>query len=439
MNTLFFLKNKVIKNASWIIFGRLVNMICAFFVSVLTAQYLGPSNFGLVNYGIAYTAFFYSLCTLGINSILVKALIDENTREGEILGSTIVLQIISSILSALTIICIVGIVDRDKTTIVVVALCSIGLPFRVFHCIMYWFQAHLVSKYSAIATTVGYLLISFFRVVLLIRGASVCWFATANALDYLIISIVLLFFYFRCKGHFFTFSINRSKELLKMGAPFILAGLMVSIYGQTDKIMLKQMLNSESVGYYSVAVSLANAWAFILSAIIDSLIPIIMEAHKTDYKKYERFNRILYFIVFYISIFVSLLFLVFSKPVIMLLYGNVYLPAVLPLQIVSWYVAFSYLGVARDAWIISEKLQKYVFPIYAGAVAINVVLNFILIPPLGASGAALASLLTQISTIFFVPLAIQPMHKNIKLLMDAIFFKDLKYVLSFIRKNDYDI
>ena len=289
MSIVSFLKNKVIKNASWIIFGRLINMVCAFFVSILTAQYLGPSNFGLVNYGIAYTTFFYSLCTLGINSILVKALIDDDSREGSILGSTIVLQIISSILSALTIILIVSIVDKNETTtLLVVMLCSIGLPFRVLYCISYWFQAHLISKYSAIATTIGYLLTSLFRVILLKYGASVYWFATANALDYLIVSIILLIFYYKQKGQRFSFDSGKAKELLKMGAPFILAGLMVSIYGQTDKIMLKQMMSSESVGYYSVAVSLSNAWVFILSAVIDSMIPIIMQAYKVDYKKYER-------------------------------------------------------------------------------------------------------------------------------------------------------
>ena len=426
MNWFFsFFTNKVIKNASWIILGRIANMICAFFVSIITAQYLGPSNFGLINYGIAYTTFFYSLCSLGINSILVKALIDDRLKEGSILGSTLVLQIISSIVSSIVIILIVSIVDRNEfSTLLVVILCSIGLPFRVFHCIKYWFQSQLISKYSAIATTVGYLLTSFFRIILLMRGASVYWFAMSNALDYLIVAIILLFFYFKCNGKMFSFDIDKSKELLKMGAPFILAGLMVSIYGNTDKIMLKQMMSSDSVGYYSVAVSLSNAWVFVLTAVIDSMTPIIMEAHKSDYKKYERYNRLLYFCVFYISISVSVLFLVFSKIIITHLYGEKYLPAIVPLQIVSWYVAFSYLGVARNAWIISENLQKYIFPIYVCAAFFNIALNYFLIP----------SLLTQISTVLFFPLLIKPLRKNILLLLEAIFLKDLREILRFIKQ-----
>ena len=66
-------KNKVVKNAGWIIGGRLVNKLLAFLVGILTARYLGPSNYGLINYAAAYISFFASICTLGINSIIVNA------------------------------------------------------------------------------------------------------------------------------------------------------------------------------------------------------------------------------------------------------------------------------------------------------------------------------------------------------------------------------
>ena len=71
------LKHRVVKNAGWIMGGRIVTMICSFIVSLLTARYLGPGNYGLINYGLAYTTFFYSICTLGINSVLVKCFVDD--------------------------------------------------------------------------------------------------------------------------------------------------------------------------------------------------------------------------------------------------------------------------------------------------------------------------------------------------------------------------
>lgn len=421
------LKKKVVKNAGWIMFGRIVQMVCAFLVSLLTARYLGPSNYGIINYATAYTTFFYSICTLGLNSILVKALVDEPEKEGETLGTAIVLQGISSFFSALMIIGIVRLIDGDEPlTVLIVALCTIGLLFRIFETIRCWFQAHLMSKYSAITSTIAYILTSAYRLLLLIRSANVKWFALATAIDYFVIACFLLFFYKKCKGQGFRFSKVKAKKLLKMGTPFIWAGLMVSIYGNTDKLMLKQMLSGESVGYYSTAVSLCNAWVFILSAIIDSMYPVIMASRKNDINKYEKQNKLLYAIVFYVSIVVSIAFVLLGNPVIRLLYGEAYIPAVRPLRIVTWYVAFSYLGVARNAWIVGENMQKYITPIYMGSAITNVILNYLLIPTLAETGAALASLITQISTIFVFPLFIKPMRKNTKMLFDALLLKGIR-------------
>lgn len=58
------LKSKVTRNAGWIIAGRIYHMLLAFFVGLLTARYLGPSKFGLINYAATYTSFFASFCTL---------------------------------------------------------------------------------------------------------------------------------------------------------------------------------------------------------------------------------------------------------------------------------------------------------------------------------------------------------------------------------------
>ena len=71
----YFVKREV-KNASWIIGEKIIQMVISFFVGILTARYLGPDNYGLINYANAYGAFFTAFCTLGINSVIVKNLID---------------------------------------------------------------------------------------------------------------------------------------------------------------------------------------------------------------------------------------------------------------------------------------------------------------------------------------------------------------------------
>ena len=427
MNLKKLLWNKQAKNAGWLIGGKVLQMIISLFVGTITARYLGPSNYGIIGYVSAYIAFFNSLCTLGINSLLVKEFIDNPEKEGEILGSSLVLRIVSSFLSAITIICIVFFVDAgEKDTFIVSILCSIGVIFHVFEVFNYWFQAQLKSKVTAIATFVAYCVVAIYRVVLIITDQSIYFFALATSIDYICIAVILLVSYYKFGGKKLSFSWKTSKSLLSRSYHFILSGLMVAIYGQTDKLMLKQMINETEVGYYSTAVTVCGMWCFILSAIIDSLYPSIMEAHRTNEELFKKRNRQLYAIVFYVSIGVSVLFQLFAPIIIRILYGEQFMGAVVPLRIITWYTAFSYLGVARNAWLVCENRQNYLKYIYILATVCNVLLNLLFIPILGAEGAAIASLISQVLTSIVLPFFIKPLRKNTILMLEAIVFKGIK-------------
>ena len=418
------LHNRVAKNAGWIIGGKIIQMAINLVVGLITARYLGPSNYGLINYAGAYTAFFSSICTLGINSVIVKEFVDNPGKEGTVIGSTLVLRAVSSLFSALTIIGISFVIDAgEPVTQAVVALSAVGVIFQIFETFNYWFQSKLQSKTTAVVTLIAYIITSAYKVILLITKKPVTYFAFATSLDYICLAILLYLSYKKYKGGKLTFSKNYGVTLLKKSYHFILPGLMVAVYGQTDKIMLKHMISNEEIGYYSTAVSLCNMWCFVLSAIIDSLYPPIMEAFNSNKDEFERKNKLLYAIVFYVSTGVSVLFTIFGGIAIKILYGEAYMPAVAPLRIITWYTAFSYLGVARNAWIVCKNRQKYLKYIYLSAALANVILNCVFIPLWGASGAALASLIAQVITTLVVPFFIKDMRENSVMMLKAIFFR----------------
>ena len=418
--------NRIVKNMSWLMAGKIIHVILGFFISLLTARYLGPGNYGLINYATAYTTFFASICTLGINSIIVKNFIDYPEEEGETLGTSIVLRIIASILSLGVICVIVRLIDQDeKLTQVVVGLYSISLVLQTFEIFRQWFQVKLLSKYYAIATLVSYLVSSFYKIILLAKGKSVEWFAIANSVDYLLVAILLYGFYKKSAGPKLSFSIRKARELLAVSCSYILVGMMTAIYASTDKLMLKQLLGEEQVGFYALALSISSMWTFILSAFIESFSPTIMACHNEHKGKYIIMCKRLYAVVFYTSVIASLGIYVIAPLFIRYLYGEQYLASVAPLRIIVWYVAFSYLGVARNVWVVCEKKQKYLKYLYLGSALCNVILNFLLIPKFGANGAAVASVLTQISTIFVTPLFIKDFHPNVRMMVDAILLKDV--------------
>ena len=422
---LSFLRHKEVKNAGWIIGARVVQMLLSLLVSILSARLLGPSNYGLVNYGITYTTFFMSLCTLGINSVIVKNFVDFPEEKGEAIGSAIGLRLLSSTLSIGIIILISFFLDRgEPETIIVVALCAASLLFHAFDTIAYYFQSLYQSKYSSTVSLIGYAVASVYKIILLLLGKSVRWFALATSVDYIVIAILLLAVYKRRGGPKLSYSWRKGKELLSNSYHYILSGAMVAIYGQVDKLMLKHMIDQTSVGYYSIAVSISNMWVFVLAAIIDSMYPTILQLHKEDRNQFERKNRQLYGIVFYVSIGVSTILTFFGRYAILILYGEEYLPSIGALSVVTWYTAFSYLGVARNAWLVCENKQKYLKYTYAAAAIMNVILNSIMIPLWGAMGAGLASLITQMFTSIGLPAMIPDMRPNVKLMLQAIVLKD---------------
>ena len=249
------------------------------------------------------------------------------------------------------------------------------------------------------------------------------WFAFSTSLDYLCIAAMLVWVYFKDGGKRFEVSFSYAKELLSRSCHFILPGIMIAICSQTDKIMLKQMMGEAETGFYSTAISLCHSWCFVLTALIDSFTPSIMKMYNKDEKQFIRLNKQLYALVFYLCLLVSAVFTFLADPAVSLLYGKDYLPVAPVLRILTWYTAFSYLGGARNAWVVSKGAQRHLLKIYASAACANVVLNLILIPSFGACGAAFASLAAQMMTALVVPFFIDDLKENAKLMIDAVCLK----------------
>ena len=66
---------KVIHNAEWIVVCRIIQSILGLVVSMMTARYLGPSNYGVISYAASLVAFVTPVMQLGFNSILVQEII----------------------------------------------------------------------------------------------------------------------------------------------------------------------------------------------------------------------------------------------------------------------------------------------------------------------------------------------------------------------------
>lgn len=420
------MKSRFLRNTGWIIGGKVFQMILSLFVSTITARYLGPSNYGIISYTNAYVAFFSSICTLGLNGIIVKEIISNRKYEGEIIGTAIVLRLAASILSLFAIMGVVKITDPNDAVIMKVAILqAIGVVFSSFDTINYWYQSNLMSKTTTIIQSCAYVVMTLYRIVILIRGKSVEWFAFAVSLDTIVVACLLCVCYLRNKERNFAFSGRWIPVLLKQSYPIIISGIMATVYSQMDRIMIGNMMDQANVGLYSTAVTVVGLWSFLPVAFLDSARPLVMEAKLNNEELYIKRLKQLYAFIIWLSFVYAIGMSIFAKLIIWILYGEAYMGAYKALIIVVWYCAFSYLGSAKNIWIICEKKMRYETLFTTIGAVTNLTLNFIMIPIWGIEGASIATLLTQMITNYLALFWFKETRPNAKLITEAILLKDV--------------
>jgi O-antigen/teichoic acid export membrane protein len=405
-------------------------------VTMLSARYLGPSGYGIINYAASIVTFVVPVMQLGLNSTLVQELLNEPDREGEVMGTSITMSLVSGVG------CIVGVITfaaltnpGEPMTVMVCGLYSLQLVFQALEQIQYWFHAKLLSKYVSLTMLAAYVVTSAYKILLLVFGVSVYWFAIAQALDFFLISGALLVIYARIGKGKLRFSWKLFRTMFSRSKYYIISNLMISVFAQTDRIMLKMMMDETAVGFYSAAVTCAGMAGFVFEAIINSAQPVVLECARKGNESLEKAISSLYSVVIYLSLIQCVVLTLFADVIVGILYGGEYGPTVGALRTIVWYTTFAYLGAVRDVWILAQWKQKYLLIINIIGASANVVLNLTLIPLMGINGAALASLLTQIFTNVVLGFVINPISRNNLLMIRGLNPKYILNMLPFVRSS----
>ena len=389
---------KILTNTVWLFADRILRMGFGLVVGVWVARYLGPEQFGLFSYVLAFVALFGVFATLGLDDIVVRDIVRNPSDKDEILGATFSLKLLGGLVGILlTTAGILLLRPNDRLTHSMVAIIASGLIFQSFDTISFWFQSQVQIKYVVYAKNGAFILIALAKVGLILSHASLIAFAWA-ALAEIILGAVGLTLAYGANGHIvraWRGSIARARSLLTDSWPLILAGLAIVVYMKIDQIMLGEMLGNQAVGLYSAATRISEIWYFIPVAIVSSASPSIVEAKAISdslyYQKVDKLFRLMAVLAF--SIVIPMTF--FSGHIIDLLYGPEFAGAGSVLAIHIWAAVFVFLGVAQGPWTVNEGLMKLSLQrTVIGAVA-NVVLNLLLIPRIGVVGAAISTLIAQ--------------------------------------------
>lgn len=348
-------------------------------VGVWVARYLGPEQFGLLNYVTAFVALFGAIASLGLNGIVVRDLVKHPENANETLGTAFLLQFMGGLLAfALAVIAISFVRPDNDMAKWMVAVLGFVMVFKATDVVKYWFEAQVKSKYVVWIENGAFLLLAALKIGLILAHAPLMAFVWTAFAEGALVAAGFVIVYVRNCGKLSAWRIryDRAVVLLKDSWPLVLSGLAVMLYMRIDQIMIGQMLGDKEVGLYTAAVRISEVWYFIPAAIVSSVFPSIIKAKGQAVDIYYLRLQKLFDIMIIISLMVSLLMVFWSKPLVVLLFGVGYEPAGAVLAIHIWGGVFMSIGLASGGWYLAENLQMLAFGRTLLGAFINISANF---------------------------------------------------------------
>lgn len=401
-------QQKVVKNLVWAVVGKIVTLLGSLLVGIFVARYLGPQQYGLMNYVFSYIAVFQVFATFGLDSIEIREEAHRNEEKNKLIGTAFLLKILFAIITILLVVVSVWIFEADTFTRWMIIMYSLSMIMNSFGVIRNYFTSIVWNEYIVKTEITRTIVGAGIKVALLLIHADLFWFILSTLFDTILLASGYIVSYKSKidKIRNWTFDKATALYLIKQSFPLLLSGAAVVIYQKIDQVMLGNMIDKTAVGYYSVAGKFTEICLFIPTILSQTITPVLVKAYHNDLKDYQKKAASFMNITIWGSIIICIVICLISRPLIKYTFGTEYAAAVTLLQI----MIFKTIGYASaqitGAFIVIEKKQKYVVIRNIIGCVVCIGLNLLLIPRYGVTGAAIASVITAICTGYFAHLFI---------------------------------
>ena len=132
-------------NTIWLFFEKAIKIISVLFVGIWIARYLGPAQFGALNYIISFVALFAAFSSLGLDVVLVRELVKDEDRLNVFLGTAFTLKLTGAVLTIALIFVSSYFTSNDDSTNVMILIVATTMVFSSFNVIDLYFQAKVKS------------------------------------------------------------------------------------------------------------------------------------------------------------------------------------------------------------------------------------------------------------------------------------------------------
>ena len=380
------------------------------FTSIILARTLGPNGKGIYTLIFLIPTVMLKLGSLGIEAANVYFTGSKKYEIKDIVSNSLFSSIL---LSSILIILFIGIsylkifnnfLNSNQINLFYLWLVVLTVPFSLF----LGFLINIILGQEKIIT---YNKINIFQAVfqliavsifLLIFKQGVFGAIISHVLTIIFVTLLVVLFIKKYTKIYASYNKKIFKDTAKYGVKAYLGNLAQFLNYRLDMFMVALFLTTASVGYYSIAVGIAEKLWMLPETIATVLFPRISSIKDIEANNLTpRIARHTFFIIFIISLILAML----TVPIIKILFGVDFLPSAVPLLILLPGIVA--LGGAKTLTADMAGRGKPQFGTYAALIslAVNIPLNLWLIPRWGISGAAFASSIAYIIATIVVVIA----------------------------------
>ncbi|HMK33771.1 MAG TPA: flippase [Desulfomonilaceae bacterium] len=384
------------KNTFALAVPNVLNPFISFVLILMISRSLGVDGLGEYSLVLAYVGIFSTFASLGLGDLVVRELARNPEDVHTFFVNAGVFGAISSLASMIIMDACVLAMGYGQEVVKATVIMSFSL---VASTAMTYLEAifRSVEKSKYIALT--YLAENALRVgacvLLLLNGYGIIALFFAVLVSRILALLMLFSFYRKLLGMpGWRFKPEIWRTLWKEAPTFTSIAIFSTIHLSLDQIMLSKLQTIESVGIYSAADRLLSICKTVPVAFASALLPFFSQRMATGFQGLRRITedslRYLSLVLFPVVVGTVVL----GDSIITMMYGATFVAAgpVLRLHIVSL-IPFSAVFVLAQVLIATDN-QRTDLKINMVAALVNFVLNFVLIPPYGAMGAAVATLLS---------------------------------------------
>lgn len=411
--------------------GYLFRTGSAFITSVFVARYLGPEQFGEMNYVFSFVILFSMLSGTCFDQFLRREFVNTPDRTGDFLGTALTLKLFGAV-GAIGLVFIFGVIPADDLqTRWLLGIYSISLIFMTTSLSQILLEAHLKSKYVTISEFFQLGVFLVLKLLFVYRQFPLWTFVALQSTEVVLKGGIQFAWIARLKiCPNLSVSKKTAHYLLKESWPYFLTGGAIMIYQRVDQVMLRSMVSAEEVGYYAVAVKICALTAFVPMIISRSVFPTLARSKKRCEREFNEKIQLASGFMFWGMCVIAIGITLFIRWPFQWIYGLEFIPAVPIIQILTWKSVFSGIGLISGEWILINGLQRLTPIRSVVALAVNIILNYFMIPILEGLGAAIASLIAVFINSFLMLWIIRSYQPCAGLLLNGILlpfnFRSLK-------------